>query len=310
MEISDRDDLGGELWAPKLNAVGREEWSYNLVASVQPGDRVFHWRKASRSIVGWSEAAGPLTTDSRGWQARGTAGRTRGTPTVGPAWVMPLRELHLLSTPITRAELNGSLYEDVLSVLDAMEQAVGEPTYAPFQHYGSRELRAQQGYLTKFPASLVALLFPTDINPPTTEASANTPSRSRGQAYMADADRRSAIELHAVALAKDYYLANGATEIVELGKPYDLQVTIDGVERHVEVKGSSVPNIETVHVTQGEVTHARQWVTTDLIVIDGIRIWENEDGLIQTAGGDFRRWENWLPQDAHLRTTQLKYTLQ
>jgi hypothetical protein len=220
MEITDRDDVGGELWAPKLNAVGGDEWSYNLVSYVQPGDRVFHWRKADRAIVGWSEAVGPLGSDTRSWQARGTAGRTRGVPTTGPTWVMPLKGLHLLDDPIARADLNGPLYADVVEVLEANEQIVGEPVYAPFQHYGGRELRAQQGYLTKFPVALVALLFPTEAEVGATPVAASkSPRRSRGQAYMSDAPRRAAIERHAVDAVKAHYLALGATEILELGKP-------------------------------------------------------------------------------------------
>ena len=312
MEITDRDDLGGELWAPKHNAVGRDEWSYDLVSFVQPGDRVFHWRKEDRAIVGWSEAAGPLGSDTRSWQARGTAGRTRGVPTSGPTWVMPLKGLHLLDNPVSRAELNSSLYADVVSVLDATEEAVGEPSYAPFQHYGGRELRAQQGYLTKFPAALVTLLFPTEAEVGESAAEPHgsaSPRKGRGQAYMTDAPRRAAIERHAVDAAKDYYLALGATEIVELGKPYDLRVTIGNIERHVEVKGSTISNIETVQLTHGEVKHARGWEATDLVIVDGIRLWADADGGIRTDGGTLRSWLDWSPADRHLQPTHLRYSL-
>lgn len=134
MEISDRDDVGGELWAPRYNAVGRKEWSYTLVSFVQPGDRVFHWRKADRAIVGWSQARGPLGSDTRSWLARGAAGRARGVPSNGPTWVMPLEGLHVLDDPVTRDALNGPLYEDVLRVLVDVERVAGVPSYAPFQH--------------------------------------------------------------------------------------------------------------------------------------------------------------------------------
>ena len=163
MEITDRSDLGGELWAPKSDAIGGEMWSYTLVSYVQPGDRVFHWHKNAAgepALVGWSEAAGPLGSDVRAWQARGTAGRARGAATTGPVWVMPLKGLHKLPTPVSRSALNGQLYESVLDALQQTQEEVGQhrPAYAPFQHYGGRELRAQQGYLTKFPAALVAVL--------------------------------------------------------------------------------------------------------------------------------------------------------
>jgi hypothetical protein len=310
MEITDRSDIGGELWAPKLNAVGREEWSYTLVSHVQPGDRIFHWRKESRAIVGWSQASGPLSSDVRSWQARGTAGRTRGVPSANPTWVMPLEGLHTLTHPVTREDLNGTLYHDVLKVLGAVEDAAGTPAYAPFQHYGGRELRAQQGYLTKVPAALVSLLFPSDEEVRSVALPDSTgPKRGRGQAYITDAVRRSAIERHAVDEAKNHYLGLGATDIVELGKPYDLQLTLGGIERHIEVKGSTVPDVETVLVTQGEVAHANRWATTDLVVVDGILLRYTEDGDITTSGGRLRTWSNWVPADRHLLPTQLRYTI-
>jgi len=309
MEITDREDIGGELWAPKVNALGREEWSYKLVSYVQPGDRIFHWRKAERAIVGWSQASGPLSSDERSWQARGTAGRLRGPGGVRPTWVMPLEGFRQLTSPITRDALNGSKYQDVLRVLQDVEEAVGAPAYAPFQRYGGRELRAQQGYLTKVPSALVALLVPEEHLSDAVPAAARTPRKGRGQAYVADALRRSAIERHAVSLTRAHFIALGATEITELGKPYDLRLVLDGTERHVEVKGSTIPGVESVLVTQGEVSHARGWPSTDLVIVDGIRISQDADGGVATSGGRLRIWNDWTPSERDLHPTHLRYTI-
>lgn len=314
MEITDRNDLGGELWAPKEDATGGESWSYTLVSNVQPGDRVFHWHKNAAgvpSLIGWSEAVGPLQSDVRAWQARGTAGRARGVSVTGPTWVMPLKGLHELPKPITRADLNGPLYQSVLTALQQTQDEVGRgrPAYAPFQHYGGRELRAQQGYLTKFPAALVSVLFPGKSSRVEGSKSMTTPKQSRGQAYVSDAARRSAIERHAVEAAKDYYRQLGATAIIELGKPYDLQLQLDGEERHIEVKGSTVPNIETVELTQGEVIHARAWRATDLVIVDGIECSGGVGGGFSTNGGTLRVISDWVPSDHSLRPTHLRYTL-
>ncbi len=312
MEITDRDDLGSELWAPKADATGAEGWSYSLVSHVQPGDRVFHWHKneaGEPALVGWSEATGPLASDVRPWLARGTAGRTRGVPTTGPVWVMPLNRFHRLRTPISRTELNGPSYASVLAALHQTQEEIGQgrPAYAPFQHYGGRELRAQQGYLTKFPATLVALLFP-ETQAPGVE-SMPTPRRGKGQAYVIDAERRSAIERHAVDVAKAHYRGIGATEIMELGKPYDLRLIVDGQERHIEVKGSTVPNIETVQLTQGEVVHARYWGATDLVVVDGIECGPGAEGPLTTSGGTLRIFKDWSPTEQSLQPTHLRHRL-
>jgi hypothetical protein len=222
---------------------------------------------------------------------------------------MPLSGFHRLPAPISRSELNGSLYAPVLAALHQTQEEIGRnrPAYAPFQHYGSRELRAQQGYLTKFPAALVAVLFLE-----TRTAGANIvpePPRGRGQAYVSDAERRSAIERHAVEVAKAHYRATGATEIVELGKPYDLRVIVDGHERHVEVKGSTVPNVETVQLTQGEVVHARHWGATDLVVVDGIECGPGATGPLTTSGGIVRIFNDWSPTERSLKPTHLRYRL-
>jgi hypothetical protein len=49
------------------------------------------------------------------------------------------------------------------------------------------------------------------------------------------------MEDHAVRRAIQHYQAERATDIEELGKPYDLKLMLAGEDRHVEVKGSSLP---------------------------------------------------------------------
>lgn len=305
--------LGEYLRAPKAAFDGNPSWSYELTSYVQPGDRVFHWHKmrsGEPGILGWSEAVGPLETIDWSWQARGTRGRERGAPTVGPTWNLPLTGYTELETPLTRATLNARRAE-VLDVIDGMTRAYGKPVYAPFQNYGGRELRAQQGYLTKFPAALVALLFelPPGDTPGTASDRGRTVRAGRGQGYIADAEKRTALERHAVRMAIEYYRGVGATEIVELGKPYDLRVTLDGIERHVEVKGSVGDDLDSVQLTQGEVDHARTYQPTDLFVVDGISASRGADGAVATSGGIVRLWSDWVPSDRALRPTHLRYTL-
>ena len=303
--------LGEYLRAPKAGGDGNPSWSYELVSYVQPGDRVFHWHKTASGepgIIAWSEAVGPLETVEWSWQARGTRGRERGVPTTGPTWNMPLTRYTELEQPITRSELN-ELRADVLDVLDGVVRTVGKPVYAPFQNYGGRELRAQQGYLTKFPAALVALLFDLPSETGEITSTAQTARAGRGQGYLTDAEKRAALERHAVQIAIDYYRTAGASEIEELGKPYDLRVVIGGAERHVEVKGSVGQGLESVQLTQGEVDHARNYQPTDLFVVDGISAGRDDSGLVVTTGGQTRLWPDWSPEDSALRPTHLRYTL-
>jgi hypothetical protein len=203
--------LGEYLRAPQVAGDGNPSWSYELTSYVQPGHRVFHWHKTPSGepgILGWSEAKGPLETMTWSWQARGTRGRERGAPTVGPTWNMPLTVYTELTRPITRSTLNARRGE-VLEVVEGVTRAYGKPIYAPFQNYGGRELRAQQGYLTKFPAALVALFFdlPPVAAPESTNDRRRTARAGRGQGYLTDAEKRSALEAHAVRLAIEHYRA-------------------------------------------------------------------------------------------------------
>lgn len=314
MEIrSTGDGLGEYLLSPKRDASGRESWSYALTSFVQPGDRVFHWYKTSTgepAIVGWSEAEGPLETIDWAWQARGTSGRARGEATRGEAWRMPLRRFTSLEPPITREMINGRRRE-ILAVLEAVAgRAAGAP-YAPFQNYGGTELRAQQGYLTKFPAALVDLLFArTQVGEPETGPVA-TPRPARGQGYMSSAAKRSALEEHSVQLAIEYYRARGAVDIEVRGKPYDLRLFQDGIERHIEVKGSVGVGIEGVQLTQGEVDHANTFAATDLFVVDEIvlAVDPDDETKVSADGGRIRVWSDWNPDDRSLRPTHLRYRL-
>ncbi len=305
--------LGEYLRAPKAGANGKPSWSYELTSSVQPGDIVFHWHRTSSGepgIIGWSEARGPIESMTWSWQARGTRGRKRGEPAVGPTWNFPLMRYTEFKHAVTRTELNAQRAE-VLKILDSVSRINGKPIYAPFQNYGGRELRAQQGYLTKFPAALVALLLGPALN----ESAEEQDTRDRtgiprtGQGRMADAEKRMALERHSVQVAVEHYRMAGATEIEELGKPYDLRVVIEGVERHVEVKGSVGMDLQSVQLTQGEVDHARSYQPTDLFVVDGIAATLDDDGGVVTAGGTVRLWEGWAPDDRALRPTHLRYSL-
>lgn len=305
--------LGEYLRAPKAAGDGNPSWSYSLTSYVQPGDRVFHWHRTPSGepgILGWSEAVGPLESITWSWQARGTRGRERGVPIEGPTWNMPLTGYVELGRPVTRSALNARRRE-ILEIIDTAARVHGKPVYAPFQNYGGRELRAQQGYLTKFPAALVALIFelPPSDAPAAPSTRIKTARVGQGQGYLADAEKRAALERHAVSMAIEHFESIGATEIEELGKPYDLRIVLDGAERHVEVKGSLGADLESVQLTQGEVDHARGYQPTDLFVVDGISARRGADGAVQTSGGTVRLWLDWTPSDKSLRPTHLRYTL-
>lgn len=305
--------FGEYLLAPQRNGTGGESWSYTLVSYVAPGDRVFHWDKRPGSrpaLVGWSEAAGPLETIDWSWQARGSRGRARGVATNGPAWRLPLSKYVELSEPITR-EMVIARRGEIADIFGDIEGRSSGSIYPPFQLWDNGDVRAAQGYLFKFPAALAHwVLGGTSADALIRDEQPTKAARAgSSQGYMTDALKRVALEKHAVAVAIEHYQREGASHIEERGKPFDLLVTLNGVERHVEVKGSIGIGIEHVQLTQGEVDHANYHQPTDLFVVDGILASYGPDGGVATSGGDVRIWSNWVPKDRSLRPTHLRYTL-
>ena len=86
-------------------------------------------------------------------------------------------------------------------------------------------------------------------------------------------------------------------------------MTLDGIERHVEVKGSVGDEVESVQLRQSEVDHARNYQPTDLFVVDGISASRGADGSIVTFAGIVHIWSEWVPSESALGPTHLRYTL-
>lgn len=136
---------------------------------------------------------------------------------------------------------------------------------------------------------------------------ANRPVATGRTNRIQDAQLRSAIERHAVEAAIDHYAKVGATEIVTLGKPYDIRLFLADEARHIEVKGSSL-SIDTVELTVNEVNHAQFHQPTDLVVVDCIE-WSRADGEVTTSGGRLRVWSDWTPRSDDLSPRKFEYLL-
>lgn len=106
----------------------------------------------------------------------------------------------------------------------------------------------------------------------------------------------------------EYYWAQGALEVTELGKPYDLKVRFARGETHVEVKGST-RRLDAVTLTRNEVAHASETQGTELFVVDEIFLTTDEDGTVQTLGGRRRLWRSWAPSPESLTAMVFAHSL-
>jgi hypothetical protein len=322
MQITDRDDLAGPLLSPKLP---RLTWGYDLVSQVQPGDRVLHWwtGAAAPGLVGWSEVEEYATViPEYTWMPRHGEERT----TLG--WRAVLGQLHAFASPVTSVQLL-----PILDQIVAVDQALGAQhkgtIYFPITRYGAnrpanrQEVRAAQAYFVKFPIELFdvipgidsaridALLdpsgtdLPEDYQPQGKKAPEGRTTRAQ------DPKLRDAVERRSLDVAKAYYLNElGGTDYEEVGKPYDIRVTVQGVARRCEVKGSSM-EIDTVELTTNEVDHGTTFTPIDLIVVD--KIIPNTDAatgeVTGATGGRRRIWIDWTPVQSDLKATKYAYTL-
>jgi hypothetical protein len=316
MEVATTGHMGEILIAPKFPGA---HWSYELVGLVHAGDTVLHWQSdpAARGFVGWSVATNdPEVVPEYTWQPRGTSGRALPARTT-EGWMVTLGGLNHFQQPPTPDQIQ-ALMGRVMEVNETLENEHRKPTYFPFYMYGGRELRAQQGYLLKFPVELFGVVpnigdASARVDDGTEEALTEDNERQRRTVPRGRVTRvqdpilRSAIEMHAVDVAIDYFRDLGGSEFLKLGKPYDVRFMLNGVERHVEVKGSSLV-IETVELTVNEVDHANGYQPTDLVVVDGIE-WTRTGDTVTTAGGRLRVWSDWTPGEDDLSPRKFAYSL-
>ncbi|WP_198351504.1 protein NO VEIN domain-containing protein [Streptomyces typhae] len=317
LEITNREDIGTNLLAPKTNDRGENYWSYALVREVRPGDLVLHWDKNhGPGVVGYSHVQGEAISSTIVWQSRGTYGRQRSASGPEPAWEAPLSGYRKLERPVTQARLR-EIEPTVRALRNGLTEAVAGPLYFPFALSDTRPLRTAQGYLTKLPRALVESLpelrelRQTAVSEPH-EPEAPEPSpaappgarRATGYGRQQNAERRRAIERYAVDLVLSHYRSHDY-EVEDVGaySPWDVTARKDDTELHIEVKGSTTAR-EVIDLTEGEVRHA-EGVGTCLVVIDHIELGDD----LRCRGGRWRSWDDWSPARDELVATAYRYPL-
>lgn len=158
-EITDRDDIGGDLKCPQRRENGAVDWSYSLVTEIVPADIVFHYSTAAAAFVGASVAGGPLEERSIGWRPKGTSGRANLDDRARrPGWWLPLFSYRAAVDPLTLRELQRPAERGWIKEWTESMRERGSVA-SPFQLYGATtdrpSLRAAQGYLAKMPRLFV-----------------------------------------------------------------------------------------------------------------------------------------------------------
>lgn len=124
--------------------------------------------------------------------------------------------------------------------------------------------------------------------------------------YVSDAIRNAAIEKHAEEVVKERLEIHGYTvKLVGDQQSWDITAIRDGMELHVEVKGSTQTRSK-VGLTKNEVEHSRSHKTfVALAVVDKIAITQSNE----CSGGRIRVWTEWSAHESRLVATEYDYSL-
>jgi hypothetical protein len=219
-----------------------------------------------------------------------------------PGWWAPLKDFRALKQPVGLDALNEHRAE-IAVVHQELHDRHGKPLYLALALYqsGGRGVEVGQGYLFKWPAALnplfVGLREVGQLTAGSPLEPAGPPPRLGGRPRRRVQVLNRAVERHAMAVATAWYQGLGyAVEDVSSRRAWDLEAAKHGELRRVEVKGSRAAR-DAVDLTINEVTNAHSWSSTDLIVVDQIRLDVGANGVITSYGGRVRCWQNWVPDD-------------
>lgn len=301
---------------------------YALVKAVKPGDIVVHYYSKEEQIVGVSLATDELEPATIFWVARGTSARLAGEEARWlPGIRVPLGHYTALKEPISLTEVRKH-QEPLLSIRGEIVQRGQGPVHFPWIPYGEEgPIRPAQTYVAKLPQAAVDLLpdlrdlvdlvggyqvgnviiQPESDRAEEEVAQIGGKSRlARGQGHQLDQAARSAIEAHAMNMAIEHFEAIGEVEDVHGTSSFDLRCATDGIEKHIEVKGTTSLG-EQVVLTRNEVEHAKTHPDTALFIVHNISVLRDTDGSVSTSGGQVKLFDPWTVGDGTLIPIAFRY---
>jgi hypothetical protein len=307
MEVTQRDDMGGDLLAPLVARGGRPTASYALVPHVRAGEVVIHYASVEESIVGVSVATSDPEPTTLYWVARGASARLAGAE---PEWLagvrVPLDHFRALDPPLSLDDLRAQ-ERAVMGIRASLQLLYGPktPLYFPWVPYRGQPMRTFQSYLVKVPQDVIdlfpalrkavdevtaATIGPFQATPEVEAAEAaltDTASRDatrKGQGYQLDQKVKVAVEAHAMNIATEYFAVAWEVEDVHGSQSYDLVCTKGGREKRIEVKGTTTDGSE-ILLTPNEVKHARTYRDVALFVLADVVVEREPDGSVVAGGG-------------------------
>lgn len=134
--------------------------------------------------------------------------------------------------------------------------------------------------------------------------------RKDGHAFMRSAAQRRAVEMRAMAVAREFFEDQGWTcDDVSRTRPYDFHLTRSGQILMVEVKGTTGAGTKII-LTRGEVEVVRgRGPEAALALVTGIELDATKDGAPVAAAGELKVIRPWEVDDERLSPLTYSYPL-
>lgn len=188
LEITDRQDIGVDLWGPQRSEAGEPHAAYALMEDVRPGDVVFHYSTRTKGIEAWSRVTSAPFPDVVLWETHAGIRDMRVPAHARPGWRIGLEGPFPVEPNVTLASIR-SFAQSLRDVRDKIRASGKGAPYFPFEISDKREVRPTQIYLSKLPSAVV-YLFPALVRAAayaqaTTEGNSQSlkPGQPFGQTY-------------------------------------------------------------------------------------------------------------------------------
>lgn len=154
LDVTERDGRDRLLAAPRNDGRGPGSWVHQLITHVRGGDVVFHFDAAQQAIAGWSIAMGRVEKQELRWPLSDAADGSGPGSRRLPSWGIRLRQSTRLDAAVSLVAI-ARHQSRLFPALRALEDAVGDPLYYPFEMGNDEATQLLSGFVFKLPAALV-----------------------------------------------------------------------------------------------------------------------------------------------------------
>lgn len=154
LDVTERDDRGKLLAAPRGEGKWADSWTRRLITHVKDGDVVFHYDASQRGITACSVAKGGVGEREVDWPLPGRFERSGVTSHGLPSWAIRLERSTELADAVPLEEI-ARIQSSLFPSLCALEEEVGDPLYYPFEMGNPHATHPLSGYVFKLPEVFV-----------------------------------------------------------------------------------------------------------------------------------------------------------